>query len=42
MLRSLALVFAVGLAALSISGCSTVRGFGQDVTSAANTVDEAL
>ena len=42
MLRSLALVFAAGLVVVSLSGCNTVRGLGNDITSAANTVDKAI
>ena len=38
------IVMAIGLAALTLtaSACNTVRGAGNDLESAANTVDDAI
>jgi entericidin B len=41
MLRTVLLALVVGGIALAASGCNTVRGVGQDIESAANTVDRA-
>lgn len=42
MLRKIALVLAAGSLAIGCAGCNTVRGAGQDLESAANTVDKAM
>jgi predicted small secreted protein len=39
MIRRIAALFVV--ASLALAGCNTVRGVGQDLKSAADTVDEA-
>jgi predicted small secreted protein len=40
MIRRIAALFVVA-ASLALAGCNTVRGVGQDLKSAADTVDEA-
>jgi predicted small secreted protein len=41
--RSVAIFLVVGvLASLSLTGCNTVAGFGEDVTDSAHTVQRAL
>jgi len=42
MTRKLMLVLAASGMLLALSACNTVRGAGQDLESAANTVDEAM
>lgn len=41
MLRKMLIVLAAGGITLAATACNTVRGVGQDLESAANTVDEA-
>ncbi|WP_281351830.1 hypothetical protein [Altericroceibacterium indicum] len=41
MSRKFILAVTVGLMALSTAACNTVRGAGEDIQSAANTVDDA-
>jgi entericidin B len=41
MIRKVMLAFLAAGVALVASGCNTVRGVGQDIESAANTVDRA-
>ena len=41
MLKKVVLALAVSSLALASSACNTVRGVGQDLESAANTVDDA-
>ncbi len=41
MLKKVLLTLAVSGAVLGASSCNTVRGVGQDIESAANTVDKA-
>lgn len=41
MSRKIILAVTVGLMALSATACNTVRGAGEDIQSAANTVDDA-
>jgi len=41
MTRKIILAVSVGLMALSATACNTVRGMGQDLESAADSVDEA-
>ena len=41
MLRKLILALLAGSVALGASACNTVRGAGEDVESAANSVDKA-
>ena len=41
MARKIILAVSVGLMALTSTACNTVRGAGEDVQSAANTVDDA-
>ena len=41
MLKKVVLALAVSSLALAASACNTVRGVGQDLESAANTVDNA-
>ena len=41
MLRKILVVLVAGGVALTASACNTVRGVGQDLESAANTVDKA-
>lgn len=41
MLRKILLALAIGGIALSASACNTVRGVGDDLKSAANSVDRA-
>lgn len=42
MLRKVIAALVVGSIALTASACNTVRGVGQDIESAANSVDRAL
>jgi entericidin B len=42
MIRNLILAFGIAAMALSVSACNTVRGAGDDLKSAANSVDRAL
>ena len=41
MTRKIILAFIVGSCALAATACNTVRGAGQDIESAANSVDRA-
>lgn len=41
MVRKVLFAFAIGGFALTASACNTVRGVGQDLESAANSVDRA-
>lgn len=41
MVRKMVLVLVAGSLALGASACNTVRGAGQDIESAANSVDAA-
>lgn len=41
MLRKVILALAIGGLVLTASGCNTVRGVGNDLESAANSVDRA-
>ena len=41
MIRKLVFAFVAGSLALGAAACNTVRGVGQDLESAANTVDNA-
>ncbi len=41
MLRKVVAILAAGSLALGAAACNTVRGVGQDLESAANTVDKA-
>lgn len=41
MFRKFVLILATGGLVLSCAACNTVRGVGQDLESAANTVDKA-
>lgn len=41
MLRKITIVSLLAAGALSLSACNTVRGLGEDLQSAANSVDEA-
>jgi entericidin B len=42
MLRNILFVLAAGGLVLATAGCNTVRGVGQDLESAANSVDRAI
>lgn len=42
MLRNIVLALLAGTFALTTSACNTVRGAGDDLQSAANTVDEEM
>ena len=42
MLRTIVLALLAGTFALTTSACNTVRGAGDDLQSAANTVDEEM
>lgn len=41
MFKKVLITFTLGAAALAASACNTVRGVGQDIESAANSVDRA-
>lgn len=41
MTRKIILAISIGLMALGATACNTVRGMGEDLESAANSVDEA-
>ncbi|WP_369025400.1 hypothetical protein [Qipengyuania sp. RANM35] len=41
MLRKIIIVSLMAAGALSLSACNTVRGLGEDLQSAANSVDDA-
>ncbi|WP_263970502.1 hypothetical protein [Qipengyuania atrilutea] len=40
MYRKFVVAFSLAAVSLSLSACNTVRGFGQDITSVADAVDE--
>lgn len=42
MIRRIAIACALGAMTLSAAACNTVRGAGQDLESAANTVDDEI
>jgi entericidin B len=42
MIRKFALILLASSIALGVSACNTVRGAGQDLESAANSVDKAI
>lgn len=42
MLRKIVIALTAGAIALSASACNTVRGAGDDLNSAANTVDKEM
>lgn len=42
MTRTILTAFAVGLLGLTVAACNTVRGAGEDLESAADTVDEEI
>lgn len=42
MVKKIVLAFVAGSIALSASACNTVRGAGDDLESAANTVDKEI